>query len=59
MSILLKSGLLRVKWYFNGSSLIYEIEVPKNVTAKVILVDGRNYTVKEGKYTFSMEYSEN
>ena len=58
-SILLKSGLLRVKWYFNGSSLIYEIEVPKNVTAKVILVDGRNYTVKEGKYTFSMEYSEN
>ena len=47
---------IRVKWYFNDSSLIYEIDVPSNVLAHIELIDGRKFDVRKGKYTFSCEY---
>ena len=48
-----KYGKINVKWYFHDSSVIYEIEIPKNTTATVELIDKSTYKVGPGKYTFS------
>jgi len=47
---------IRVKWYFNDSALIYEIEIPKGVKGKIELINSKVYELKEGKYTFSVNY---
>ena len=47
---------IKVKWYFNDSSLIYEIEIPKGVKGKIELINSKIYEIKEGKYTFSVNY---
>ena len=51
-----KNGSIKVKWYFNDSSLIYEIDIPKGVRANIELIDNRKYLINEGKYTFSCSY---
>ena len=41
-------------WHYEGDAIIYEFRIPANVTAQVILPDGRQETVACGSYTFGM-----
>ncbi len=46
------SGLYKVSWKYDGGELRYEIEVPFDCTADVILPDGRVEKVGAGSYSF-------
>ena len=44
-----RQGKILSKWYHDGDKIRYEIETPVNST---IIIDGKEYTVKKGKYLF-------
>ncbi len=52
MKYFTKRGLLSVRWYYQEDSIIYEIEIPKDTEATVVL-NKNEYNLKEGKYMFS------
>ena len=45
-------GTISSGWKYEGNKVIYEIEIPSNTKAKIILPDGRNEEVVAGKYCF-------
>lgn len=55
---LTKRGLLEIRWYYQDDSIIYNIEIPKDTIATVILNDNKYY-LNEGKYMFSYYLKEN
>lgn len=52
VSIKSRSGEVMSSWKYQDGLVRYEIEVPKNTTAKISLPDGKNYVVGGGKYIF-------
>ena len=56
-SYLTEWGEISVKWYFNDSALIYEVEIPEHVKATIQLINGRKYTLTTGKTTLSCNIS--
>ena len=45
-------GIISSGWKYEGNEVVYEIEIPSNTKAKIILPDGRNEEVVAGKYCF-------
>ena len=45
-------GKVISSWKKTGDNIIYEITIPVNVTAKVVLPDGREEMISAGTYTF-------
>ena len=45
-------GIISSGWKYEGNKVVYEIEIPSNTKAKIILPDGRNEEVVAGKYCF-------
>lgn len=43
-------GRIESGWSYEGEKVIYEITVPCNMTAQVILPDGRKFVLQPGKY---------
>ena len=50
--IITKYGKLNVSWYYQGDSLKLEVEIPKGITASVVLNE-RIVKVEGGKYSFT------
>ena len=46
------SGIYRVSWRYEGNDLHYEISVPFDCEAQLILPDGRQETLSAGSYAF-------
>lgn len=47
-------GLVKSEWKKTGGKVIFEIEVPANTTAEVVLQNGTTQTVNAGKHCFEM-----
>ena len=45
-------GRIESGWRFEGEAIVYEFRIPANVTAQIILPDGRQETATCGSYTF-------
>lgn len=45
-------GLLSLRWYFRDNAIIYELEIPKGIFAKVY-INNKQYDLESGKYMFS------
>ena len=45
-------GTVKSSWKKENDKYIYEIEIPSNCTANIILPNGISQTVTAGKYTF-------
>ena len=39
-------------WKYEGDKLVYEVEIPANTEAEIILPDGRRECVTAGKYRY-------
>ena len=50
-------GRIESGWRYEGETIVYEIRIPANVTAQIILPDGRKETVSCGSYTFGSKCS--
>ncbi|MCQ2481709.1 MAG: glycoside hydrolase family 78 protein, partial [Clostridia bacterium] len=47
-------GIVKSGWKKTDSGYIYEIEIPSNTTAEIILPDGKRESVSAGKYNFTV-----
>lgn len=47
-----KYGYLESSWYYNDNNITFEVNIPKGINAKVVLPNGNNYSVTNGKYSF-------
>ena len=45
------AGRIVSGWRYDGDVVIYEFEIPANLTADVTLPDGRKFTLAPGKHT--------
>ncbi len=46
------SGRYEVRWHYEGEQLHYQVTVPFDCEAELILPDGRSYSLEAGSYTF-------
>lgn len=46
-------GRIASGWKFEGERVVYEIEVPSNVEAEVLLPDGRSKVLAAGRHRIS------
>jgi alpha-L-rhamnosidase len=46
------NGIIESGWRYDGESVIFEFEIPNQVSADVILPDGYTETVVGGKHTY-------
>ena len=45
-------GIIRSFWEYREDMIRYEVEIPPNITAEIILSDGKQYTVGKGRHIF-------
>ncbi len=45
-------------WQKAGDKILFEVEIPSNTTAEIILTDDAIYQVESGKHSFSIDYKE-
>lgn len=57
VSIQSRYGKVRSSWYYKGDKVFYEIEVPKDCVADILLEDGYSVTVAGGKHFFAKQYN--
>ena len=48
-------GNIVSEWKYDGDRIIFNVEIPANATAEIILPDGQRYEVGAGAYTYSTE----
>ena len=48
-------GVIRTKWEYEGDKIRFEVEIPTNGVAKIILPDGGQHRVTAGQYTYYVE----
>ena len=48
-----KSGLIKVRWYYKGDSVFYEIDIPDTIKATVKLPSGQEKVLDGGSYCFA------
>lgn len=44
-------GTIVSGWHYEGDQVVYELEIPSNVVAKIVLGDGREMVLKTGSHT--------
>lgn len=55
-SIETRQGRLSTKWYYKNDAIYFEFEIPNSTTAEIELEDGQRYTVRGGRYIYSIKY---